>query len=76
MTTSLIAIWGSFVAIMFGVLGFCLVERKRALASGISDAERDKRADKRVLLVLFASMIAGALLALITAYVVFFRVWA
>ena len=75
MTTSLIAIWVSFVGIMFGVLGFCLVERKRALAGGIGDRERDKRADKRVVMVLFTSMIAGAALALITAYVVFFRVW-
>jgi hypothetical protein len=75
MTASLIAIWLIFVGIMFSVLGFCLIERKRALASTLSDQERDQRADKRVVIVMFVAVIVGAALALLTAYVVFFRVW-
>ena len=75
MTGSLIAILLVFVGIMFGVLAFCLRERKRALANHLIDAQRDNAADKRVAIILFSAMIIGALLALLTAYVVFFRQW-
>lgn len=75
MTESLIVILLVFVAIMFGVLGFCLRERKRALANQAVDARRDEQADNRVAMVLFGGILVGALLALITAYVVFFRTY-
>jgi hypothetical protein len=74
-TTSLIVILLVFFAIMVGVLAFCLGERRRALAQSTRDAERDQAADTRVALILFGAIIVGAALALITAYVVFFRQW-
>jgi hypothetical protein len=43
-------------------------------ASGPGSVE-DETADNRVALVLFGTIIIGALLALITAYLVFFRDW-
>ncbi len=75
MTESLIVILLVFVGIMFGVLAFCLRERKRALANKAVDARRDEQADNRVAMVLFGGILVGALLALITAYVVFFRTY-
>jgi hypothetical protein len=42
--------------------------------SGPGSAE-DETADNRVAMVLFGTIIIGALLALITAYLVFFRDW-
>ena len=75
MTESLIVILLVFVGIMFGVLGFCLRERKRALANKAVDARRDEQADNRVAMVLFGGILVGAVLALITAYVVFFRTY-
>ena len=75
MTESLIVILLVFVGIMFGVLGFCLRERKRALANQAVDARRDEQADNRVAMVLFGGILVGAVLALITAYVVFFRTY-
>ena len=75
MTESLIVILLVFVGIMFGVLGFCLRERKRALANQTVDARRDEQADNRVAVVLFGGILVGAVLALITAYVVFFRTY-
>lgn len=72
---SLIAIIGIFCAIMFGVLGFCLRERKSARANRTNNIERDYAQDTRVAIVLFGAIIAGAVLALITMYLVFFRQW-
>ncbi len=44
--------------------------------SNLSQASaEDEAADKRVAIVLFGSIIGGALLALITGYLVFFRSW-
>lgn len=39
------------------------------------NSEEDEAADKRVTIVLFGSIIGGALLALMTGYLVFFRSW-
>ena len=75
MALSLAVILLVFVGIMFGVLAFCLRERKRALANQGIDARRDEDADNRIAVVLFGGIIGGAVLALITAYVVFFRQW-
>ena len=72
---SLTLVFAVFCAIMAGVLAFCLRERKRALASEVIDARRDETADNRVALVLFGAIFVGALLALTTAYLGFFRQW-
>jgi hypothetical protein len=72
---SLIAIIGVFCAIMFGVLGFCLRERKSARARSARDTKIDHAQDTRVAVVLFGAIIVGAVLALITMYLVFFRQW-
>jgi hypothetical protein len=75
MTPSLIAILLAFFAIMVGVLVFCLRERKRALLQRIVNPRRDEDDDNRIAMVIFGAIIVGAALALITAYVVFFRQW-
>ena len=75
LSVTLAIIFGVFCVIMFCVLAFCLRERKHALANQQADARRDEAADNRVAVVLFGSIIVGAVLALITAYVVFFREW-
>lgn len=75
MLPSLLLVFGVFCLIMGTVLAVCLRERKRALANQTIDARRDAAADTRVALILFGAMIAGVLLALITAYLVFFRQW-
>jgi heme/copper-type cytochrome/quinol oxidase subunit 2 len=72
---SLIAIIGVFCAIMFGVLGFCLRERRRARANRSGNTDVDHAQDTRVAIVLFGAIIVGAVLALITMYLVFFRQW-
>ena len=72
---SLILIIGIFCAIMFGVLAFCIRERKRTLARRTGGIEQDQAEDARVAVVLFGAIIVGALLALITMYLVFFRQW-
>jgi uncharacterized membrane protein len=76
LSASLIAIIGIFTAIMFGVLAFCIGTRKRTLARNASDAEQDQAEDTRVAAVLFGAIVVGAVLALITMYLVFFRQWA
>ena len=73
---SLILIAGIFCAIMFGILAFCLHERKQTLKKVVSSAKSDQAEDSRVAIVLFGSIIVGAVLALITMYLVFFRQWA
>lgn len=73
---SLIAIIAIFSAIMFGVLGFCLSERKASRNNPAPSADQDHAQDMRVARVLFGAIIVGALLALTTMYLVFFRQWA
>ncbi|MEO8104564.1 MAG: hypothetical protein ABI790_18770 [Betaproteobacteria bacterium] len=73
---SLILIAAIFCLIMAGILAFCLRTRKHTLANLTDDAERDRAEDSRVAVVLFGAIIVGALLALITMYLVFFRQWA
>lgn len=75
MTESLVVILLVFFAIMIAVLAFCLKERKRALAVHRVDPRSDRDVDNRIVVILFGAIIAGAVLALITAYVVFFRQW-
>ena len=72
---SLILIAGIFCLIMFGILAFCLRERKHTLNKLVSSTESDQAEDSRVAIVLFGSIIVGAVLALITMYLVFFRQW-
>ena len=75
LSISLILIIGIFCAIMFAVLGFCLRERKRTLTDHVGSVESDQAGDARVAVVLFGAIIVGAVLALITMYLVFFRQW-
>ena len=75
LSVSLFAIIGIFCALMFGVLAFCLRARKRSLASQVRSIENDHAEDARIAVVLFGAIIVGALLALITMYLVFFRQW-
>ncbi len=79
----------AFCLLMAGVLGFCLHERRKV--DGIGNGRKfapeeippedmvagptDAADDKRVLTVLFGSIMMGAMLALITGYLVFFRTW-
>ena len=63
---------------MGGVLMFCI--RERRLVDGLKrpaplTPEAIQTEDSRVVLVLFGAIIAGAALALITGYLVFFREW-
>jgi len=75
MDTPLISILLAFSAIMAGVLGFCLRERQRATghSEGAFDPRSDRDDDQRVALTLFGGIISGILLALLTAYLMFFR---
>ena len=75
LSLSLVLVFGLFCVIMAAVLALCLRERKRAMANRGIDAKRDEQADNRVAKALFGAIIIGALLALITAYLVFFRQW-
>ncbi len=91
LVSSLLIVFFSFCLLMAGVLAFCLRERRKidgignparrdAVTGEINPhdhvaAPDDAEQDSRVAIVLFGSIIAGALLALITAYLVFGRTW-
>jgi len=75
---SLIAVFAAFCAIMGGVLMFCI--RERRLVDGLNAVapltpEAIEAEDNRLVKVLFGAIIAGAALALLTGYLVFFRQW-
>lgn len=75
---SLIAVFICFCLIMGGVLMFCI--RERRMVDNIEhppqmSAEMMAVEDGRIVKVLFGAIIAGAVLALITGYLVFFRTW-
>lgn len=80
---SLIAIFLSFCIIMGAVLMFCIRERRMVdgldgidgAAQSFDNAETMEAEDNRIVMVLFGAIIVGALLALITGYLVFFRSW-
>ena len=74
----MIAVFLAFCTIMGGVLMFCI--RERRLVDGLKrpaplTPAAIQTEDSRVVLVLFGAIIAGAALALITGYLVFFREW-
>ncbi len=76
---SLSVVFLAFCLIMGGVLMFCI--RERRLVDGLDhppemSAEMMEAEDSRIVKVLFGAIIAGAALALITGYLVFFRTWA
>lgn len=89
--SSLLVVFLLFCLLMAGVLAFCLRERRKIDGFGNNakrDAytgdirpqdhvasPNDAEQDSRVAIVLFGSIIAGALLALITAYLVFGKTW-
>ena len=67
---------------MGGVLACCIRERRIVEASDrfgegslTPSAKEMEQSDRRIVLVLFGAIIAGAALALITGYLVFFRTW-
>ncbi|MEI6738583.1 MAG: hypothetical protein WCL29_08920 [Pseudomonadota bacterium] len=74
----LAAVFLAYCFIMGAVLMFCI--RKRRMVDGLENsppitAETIEVEDGRIVKVLFGAMIAGAVLALITGYLVFFRSW-
>jgi hypothetical protein len=81
MAFELIAILLAFVIIMAGVLWTCLAARRRERGQSALDAEartaqgarRDETGDNRIALIIFGGIMVGALLALTTAWLVFFR---
>jgi hypothetical protein len=89
--SSLLVVFLLFCLLMAGVLAFCLRERRKidgignpakrdAYTGDIRPQDHvvspnDAEQDSRVAIVLFGSIIVGALLALITAYLVFGRKW-
>lgn len=91
LAASLMLVFLAFCLLMAGVLAFCIRERRKvdgidspAHADPITGeihphhhvvSSTDADDDERVAVILFGSIIAGALLALITGYLVFFREW-
>jgi hypothetical protein len=80
LVASLAAVFAAFCVIMGAVLMFCI--RERRMVDGLEannqlpmTAEAIEAEDSRIVKVLFGAIIAGALLALITGYLVFFRTW-
>jgi hypothetical protein len=71
---SLVLVFLAFCAIMGSVLMFCIRARKRAQAADMAQGSDAAVAsdDERILLVLFGAILAGAALALVTGYLVFF----
>jgi hypothetical protein len=75
---SLLMVFLAFCAIMGAVLMFCI--RERRLIDGLTSvapmsAEAIENEDNRLVQVLFGAIVAGAMLALITGYLVFVRDW-
>lgn len=77
---SLSIVFLAFCAIMGYVLMFCI--RERRMVDSVEPnhalpmtAEALEREDSRIVIVLFGAIIAGAALALITGYLVFFSRW-
>ncbi len=78
---SLIAVFVGFCLIMGAVLMFCI--RQRRLIDGLEGtvpataehAELVASKDKQIIRVLFVAIFAGAVLALVTGYLVFVQTW-
>ena len=73
LASSLLLVFFVFCLLMGGVLAFCLRERKQNAA--LSTAEKDTASDNRVAVILFGAIVLGALLAITTAWLIFFRDW-
>jgi hypothetical protein len=79
LVASLAGVFLVFCLIMGGVLMFCI--RERRMVDGLEapvapqSAEAMEAEDSRIVKVLFSAIIAGAALALITGWLVFFRTW-
>ncbi len=75
MDAALIAILFAFFSIMVAVLGFCLAARRQAVSAqrDIAQPRRDQDDDQRIALLLFGGITGGAALALLAAYLMFFR---
>ena len=70
--TKLLIVFLAFVAVIGVVMAVSFRERKLANSSVESDADRDAASDTRTMLVIFGAIIAGMLLALLVAWLVFF----
>ena len=70
--TKLLIVFLAFVAVIGVVMAVSFRERKLANNSVESDADRDAASDARTMLVIFGAIIAGMLLALLVAWLVFF----
>jgi hypothetical protein len=73
----LYAAFAAFIAVMALVLGFCFRERRlwhdgNTGADLRSTAAAERASDRRIAGVIFGAIIAGALLALLVGYLVFF----
>ena len=91
LVTSLLLVFFAFCLLMAGVLAFCIRERRKVDGIGnpayadpitgeihpnhYAESSTDAGDDERVAIILFGSIFAGALLALMTGYLVFFREW-
>jgi hypothetical protein len=79
LVVSLVGVFLVFCLIMAGVLMFCI--RERRMVDGLESppppmsAAAMEAEDARIVKVLFSAIIAGAALALITGWLVFFRTW-
>ncbi len=78
---SLVAVFVAFCLIMAAVLIYCIHQRrlidglKHTTPSTTEFAKMIAANDSQIVKVLFLAIFAGALLALITGYLVFIRTW-
>lgn len=78
MSASLILISVALCAMLLVLLAFCLRERRKTLMREQQlavDTGRDQAEDFRVSLVVFGAIIVGAMLGLISLFVVFYSHW-
>lgn len=77
LVASLVGVFLAFCLLMGAVLMFCIRERRMVdgLTTPPESAESMEAEDSRIVKVLFGAIIAGALLALITGWLVFFKTW-
>ena len=70
--TKLLIVFFAFVTVIGIVMAVSFRERKLANHSTESDAERDAASDTRTMIAIFGAIIAGLMLALLVAWLVFF----
>ena len=70
--SKLLLIFVVFLALIGVVMAMSFRERKLANKTGTSDRLSDEASDNRTMAIIFGSILAGMLLALIVAWLVFF----